>query len=147
MFSRGGDVMAGIVISGLDPLLKNFKLTQRDMRTLARTSTHTVARMVTKRAKRLAPRDEGTMRKAIKTKRRRERSGMFRSDTIVNVGASRKDPKGAFYWHMVEYGTLHQNAQPFIGPALKQIEPEADRIFREDIVKRAIKRAEKRRKK
>ncbi len=88
--------MAEIQITGLKPLLKNFKLTQRDMRTLARTSTHTVARMVTKRAKKLAPKDTRRLRKAIKTKRRKERSGMFRSDTIVNVGASREDESGAW---------------------------------------------------
>ncbi len=136
-----------VKITGLKPLLKNFKLTQRDMRTLGRTATHTVARMVTKRAKQLAPKDEGRLRKALKTKRRKEKSGMFRSDTIVNVGASRKDQAGAWYWHFLEYGTKAQGAQPYIGPALKQIEPEAMRIFREDIVKRAIKRAEKRKKK
>ena len=138
--------MAEIQITGLKKLLKNFGLTQRDMRTLARTSTHTVARMVTKRAKKLAPKDQGRLRKALKTKRRKERNGMFKSDTIVNVGASREDTSGAFYWHFLEYGTKAQGAQPYIAPALEQIRPDAMRIFRNDIVKRALKRAERRRK-
>jgi len=134
----------GLQITGVEELVKNFDLMGRDAANLARGATHKVATVVTKRAKRNAPKSSSRLRKAIKTKRRREWKGMFRSDTIVLRGDSRADPKGAFYWHFVEFGTLHQAAQPFIGPAIKETEAEAFTIYENEVVRRTIKLAEKR---
>lgn len=138
---------AEVKITGVKELVGNFDLMGRDARNFARAATHKVAVTVTKRSKRNAPRDRGRLKKAIRTKRRRERRGMFRSDTIILRGDSRTDPKGAFYWHFLEFGTMRQKAQPFIGPALKETEPEAFKIYEAEIVKKSIKAAEKRAKK
>ncbi len=138
---------AAIKITGVAELVGNFELMGKDSSNFARAATHKVATIVTKRAKRNAPRGRGRLKKAIKTKRRRERRGMFRSDTIILRGDSRSDPKGAFYWPWIEYGTLKQRAQPFVGPALKETEPEAFKIYESEIVKKSIKAGEKRSKK
>lgn len=135
---------AEIEITGVKELVGNFELMGRDAGNFARAATHKVATVVTKRSKRNAAKLTGRLKKAIKSKRRRERRGMFRSDTIILMGDSRTDPKGAFYWPWIEYGTLKQPAQPFVGPALKETEPQAFKIYEEEIVKKSIKTAEKR---
>lgn len=38
----------------------------------------------------------------------------------VKSGKSRQDPKGAYYWRFIEFGTVKQAAQPFLRPAFEQ---------------------------
>lgn len=126
-------------IEGVKEIVKNFKLGARDARNFARGATHKVAGVVTKRARAGAPKHMGRLRKNIKSKRRRARGDMFRSDVII-VGGK----EAPHYWYFLEYGTVHMTAQPFVAPALDATRPEAHTIFRDDILRRAIKAMERR---
>lgn len=72
-------------------------------------------------------------KKGIKTRK-------FDKDTtaLVSVGT-----KGIFYAHLIEFGTQHIKAQPFIRPAAEKTTPEAIKIFNARIQKR-IQNATKR---
>lgn len=138
-----------VKITGVKKLIKNFKASERDVNNFTRGATHKVATVVTKRAKQNAPKDLGRLKKSTSTKRRRPRGNkMFKSDTIIkrNAGSLSEFGKGvgAPYWHHVEYGTVKQAPQPFVGPALERTRPEAPAIFRADVLKRTIKAMEKR---
>ena len=134
-------------ITGVKELVKNFDLGARDVRNFARGATHKVASIVTKRTRKGARKHSGTLRKHIKSKRRRARGDMFRSDVIIRGVATkgRIGEKGApYYWYFLEYGTVHMTPKPFVGPALDATRPEAHTIFRDDIMRRAIKAMERR---
>lgn len=69
---------------------------------------------------------KGTLKRAIKAKARKPRNGVYQSNVIVEHGKNVKND--AYYWHMVEYGTTHSPAQPFIRPveAVKEQTAEND---------------------
>lgn len=136
-----------ILVEGLQEALNNMGMSKRDVRNMSRSGTHAIAAKAVRRAKKYAAKHTGRLRKAIKAKRRRAWPDLYRSDVTVYKGETRKDPKGAYYWHFVEHGTVKQDAQPYIGPAIKETDPEAIKIFKEKVVALAIKRMERRAKK
>ena len=64
--------------------------------------------------------EPGTLRKSIKRQRHRNPDYLT---AIVGVGVSqggtRDNPIGAYYGHFVEFGTVNQDAQPFLRPAIE----------------------------
>jgi len=62
----------------------------------------------------------GILRKSIKRQRHRNPDYLT---AIVGVGVSqggtRDNPIGAYYGHFVEFGTVNQDAQPFLRPAIE----------------------------
>lgn len=127
---------SGVKIEGLEGLEEMLgTIAPREARNLNRATIHAMASRVAKDAKRRAPRDEGTLRKAIKAKRRRPRhpDKPF-SDVRVEHGNDAKHD--AFYWRFVEYGTQTQNARPFISPAADAIRGQVPSIYREEFAKK-----------
>ena len=133
-----------MMAKGMREALLNMGLAEKDIRNLARQATHAIASTMTKRAKRNAPRDTGRLVRATKPKRRRAWPDLFRSGTYVEMGQSREDTKGAYYWRFVEQGTKYQGAQEFIGKALKETASEAISIFNREVMDRGIKLMKKR---
>lgn len=137
---------SGVVIQGVRGLHKNFKLAEKDIVNLTRTAVHRIAITVAQRAKKNVPKDTKRLVKAIKTKRRKVRNAVFRSDVRINYGKDSKDPRGAYYWFLIEYGSTRHPPQPFVAPALRATEPEAKQIFVEAVLKQAIKLMKRRNK-
>ncbi len=140
-------VQKGIAIDGIDEI-QDFlsKRAPKEARNLLRSTIHAVAGEIRKEAKRKAPRDEGTLRKAIKAKRRRPKhpDKPF-SDVIVTNG---KDARyDAFYWRFVEYGTQSQPARPFLRPAIDLMKPQIPGIFRKEFGKKLEQMAKRQAKK
>lgn len=76
----------------------------------------------------------GTLRRSIFHMYLPERSSAHR--VVFGVGVRRKDAgdptgKGAFYWHMVEYGTSKMPAHPFLRPAYEKKVAEAFEVMKQ----------------
>lgn len=88
------------------------------------------AKIVEKEAEQRAPKATGRLKRAIakgRVKNPQTRPGRPVEVYRIGVarGLTRYDPLGAYYWHMLEFGTKFQPAQPFLGPALKAKQKEA----------------------
>ncbi len=130
--------------------LKEFKkmaenIAPRRARTLARSAVHAVAGEVRDEMRRKAPKDQGTLRKAIHSKRRRGSPVEAVSDVRISHGRNAKHD--AWYWHMIEFGTTKASAQPFIRPTVDKLQSQMTQMFREHFGKRLEKELNKEAKK
>lgn len=123
--------------------LKDFRKMCKDIapkqaKNLARSTVHGVAGQVRNEMRKKAPRDEGDLRKAIKSVRRSMQGNTAISDVRIEHGNRAK--YDAWYWHFIEFGTLKQPEQPFIRPTVSEIEPQIPAIFEEQFAKRLEKK-------
>lgn len=87
-----------VKISGLDGVINALTaVAPKEAKALARNTVQQVASDIAKDAAEMAPRDDGTLKRSIKA-RRRNSNGGDRFESIVHVL-----PK-AFYWRFLEYG-------------------------------------------
>lgn len=132
---------------GIEIKLEGFDAVQKALKDLApREANQVLKRTVTKiaagmrdEARRRVPVDEGTLKKAIRSKRERG------TKTSAEAGL-RIHPKG-FYWHLIEFGTIKAPAQPFLVPSIEHTRANIAKIFREEFFKQfarqMVKRANK----
>ena len=106
-------------VIGIESMNKIFAdILPKHARNLSKAFVHGLASDMTKEAKKRVPVDKGTLKKAIKAKRRQSKPDRPVSDVVVEQGSDAKND--GFYWHMVEYGTGGANPQPeqpFLRPA------------------------------
>ncbi len=99
-------------------------ITLRHAKNLTRSTIHGVAGEIRDQVKFRAPDDPYTSRNDIvrttKSKRERERRGVFRSSVRI----------GAFYWRYHEWGTVKMHARPFVRPSVDVVWPHIAAIFR-----------------
>lgn len=113
-------------IVGIDDVKKILNdIAPKHSKNLMRATVQGIASEMAKEAKKNAPRDEGTLKRAIKAKRKRSHSLQPISEVIVTHGRSVRFD--AFYWRFLEYGTQKISAQPFIKPAEEKVGGEMDR--------------------
>ncbi len=109
---------------------------------LAKNAAGAGARVIRDGAKRRAPVDSGNLRAAIKVRRAKKRYGAAVADIVVTGG--RKSLKNdAWYAKLVEYGTRHAPARPFLRPALDADAPAAIRAIATSLSKQIAKLAGK----
>lgn len=139
-------------IVGIDEINKVLgDLLPKHARNLSRSFVHGLASEVTKEAKKRVPRKTGTLKKAIKAKRKRSTPDKPVSDVVIEQGKSAKND--GFYWFFVEYGTggpVPQPERPFLRPARDLIEANMPKVAKEQfnkklaaLVKREQKKARK----
>ena len=139
-------------IDGIESMNKILgELLPKHARNLSKSFVHGLASDMTKEAKKRVPVDKGTLKKAIKAKRRRSKPDKPVSDVIVEHGSGVKSD--GFYWKFVEYGTggpVPQPEQPFLRPAKDLVQAElparAEAQFQKKLaalVKREQKKAAK----
>ena len=136
----------GVSIDGLEEL--NYmaeRVSPRVALNLATQTVNYIAGEVRKQARRRAPKDSGTLRKAIRNVRRRGKPDTVIVD--VRVAHGKDAAHDGFYWHFIEFGTVRQGAQPFIAPTVQQIEPQIPEMYRKEFGKRLEKQLEKEAKK
>lgn len=127
------------------------QLLPKHARNLSRATVHGLASRVAKEAKARVPTKTGTLKKAIKAKRRRSKPDQPVSDVIVESGKNAKSD--GFYWYFVEYGTggpVPQPEQPYLRPAKDLVEANMPMILEEEFKKKlvsAVKREMKKAKK
>lgn len=127
-------------LQGLEDVLGN--IAPREARNLNRSTIHGMAGIVRDAGKKNAPKDEGTLKKAIKAKRRRPKNpDAPYSDVIVERGRSAKHD--AFYWKFVYFGTEHSSANPFFQPGIDHLRSNVSAIYRDQFMKKLAKLLER----
>jgi len=124
-----------IGMADIQKLLKDF--TPKHAKNLSRALIHSLASQTVKEAKKKVPVDKGTLKKAIKAKRRKSKPEQPISDVVIEQGKGAKND--GFYWHMVEYGTggpTPQPEQPFMRPAKDFVQANMPRIIDEQFTKK-----------
>jgi len=82
----------------------------------------------------LVPIKEGRLKDSIKIRNTTKYQPYFwKTEVYSKRGSGRDDPKGAFYAHMVEYGTIKQGAQSFIRAGLAEADAEVRTYFISDV--------------
>lgn len=141
---------SGIAIEGfdyVDNMLGEFA--PRIARNINRATILAVAGEVGKAARKHAPVDEGTLKKAIKWRSRRAKNpDRPVADVYIMRGKSQR--YNAWYWHFVEKGTVKKRARPFIEPAIQEIKPRIGQLYKEHffkVVEKTLKRELKKQRK
>jgi HK97 gp10 family phage protein len=119
-----------IRIDGIDEIEDILgSLAPRVARNVNRSAIHAVANEIRNEAKIKAPRQTGTLKKGIKSRRRRPRNpDKPYSDVYVTAGKNVRND--AFYWRFVEYGTQTQAPRPFFQPAIASVRPRVKGLYR-----------------
>lgn len=135
-------------IEGVEFARAQFKELQRAQRRAALRSTFNKAGTpIQKEARTLVPKAEGDLKAAI------AKSVASKTDLVrVDIGVKRRAEGGpARYAHLVETGSAHHPAQPYLRPALDNAGPKAvaviaqeltadiDRVTRKAAAKRAVR--------
>lgn len=112
------------IIEGADDVQDMLaKIAPKHARNLMRTTVQAMATGVAKEAKtRVSKGGTGTLKKAIKSKRKKSHPDKPISEVIVEHGNDVRHD--AYYWRFVEYGTggeHPQEARPFIAPAVETL--------------------------
>ncbi|MEM9523641.1 MAG: HK97-gp10 family putative phage morphogenesis protein [Pseudomonadota bacterium] len=127
-----------IEVKGTDDVKRLLdEIAPRHALNIQRAAVHGVAGEVRNLIRKNAPKDEGALRKGIKTKRRRMSFGRIQSDVVSEE----------FYWAFHERGTSKHGATPFVMPSVHEIELRLPAILKEQFVKKfeaAIRRAKRR---
>lgn len=113
-------VKAGFEITGTDDILKVLNdIAPRHAANLMRATVHGIAGKIAADARENAPYLTGTLKKAIKHKRKKSRPEAPVSEVFVEHGNDVKND--GFYWRFQEYGTSGKTSipeRPFIRPAV-----------------------------
>jgi len=135
-----------ITLKGFDDVKKTLEtLAPRHASNIARTAVHGVASEIASESKKNAPKDQGVLRRAIKSKRRRSPSYNPTSDVIVTKGNGAKDD--AWYWHFLEFGTVKMRERPIFKNIyhyfIVKIEEVFTRQFADKLIKKLAREAKK----
>lgn len=124
------------VVQGMTTLEKDLNSFEPKLRKKALSAaTRESAKVVLEHAKRLAPIDEGDLKKSLKV---RSMAKTTRKAREKKVGHSVQVGKGwfkgdSFYAAFVEFGTRNMAARPYLRPAVKASRSQARLIFRRKI--------------
>jgi HK97 gp10 family phage protein len=117
-----------VQVTGLKELNDRLlALPDRLAKNALRAAVNAAAQTIRKEAKLRAPKQTGTLKRALYAKQIRERSGIDKQTYFVSVrtGAKRgkdgkkDDSQDAYYWKFVEFGTVNMAAKPFLRPAFE----------------------------
>jgi HK97 gp10 family phage protein len=134
-------------VKELQKVLEDFA--PRTAGNLMRTVIHGVATDITKESKKRVPVNTGTLKRSLKTKRRRGKPMQPVSDVIAESGKNVKND--GFYWLFVEFGTQKTPEQPFMRPAKDLVMSDIDNVlqrqFKDKLTKAVMREKRKRAKK
>jgi len=96
------------------------------------------AKIILEEAKERAPEDEGTLKKSLGIAAKKTKGSDKQVLILARKGKNQK--YDAFYSHMVEFGTSHSAAKPFLGPAARDKAEEAIKkvgdVLQEELIKK-----------
>ena len=116
----------GVLLEGEKALARTLeRLEARTQKKIVRPAVKSALSPITKAAKRKAPVETGLLKKSIGNKVKTYRSGVVWGGVGPRVGFKTEMPDGGYrnpvkYAHLVELGTKHSPAQPFLRSALDE---------------------------
>lgn len=134
---------SGAIVLGMDFVTEQLTgFLPREMVAVMRRTMTKIAANIRKDIKSHAPVRFGTLRRAVVSKRKRGTRDSIEAAVYITKGSGAKND--AFYWHMVEYGTQHSAAKPFIGPAIERAKATYRKDVADEVDRQVIKQLEKR---
>lgn len=138
-----------VKVTGLDGLAAALKALPAEIASKSggplRSALRASAQVIRKEAALRAPVDTGRLQRAVVIQRDRNPGNVTERMVVrPRAGKSRTDPKGAYYWHFLEFGSERQPAQPFIRPAFDAAKDKALTTFKDKLrvgIEKARKRA------
>lgn len=130
----------GVDLSDLKLLEQDLKLlTKVEQRRSIKKGLRKGANLLRDEVKKRVPVKTGKLKKNIVSGQRGNMAGVYirgtnKEGTNSDTTMKADDPKNAFYWRLVEYGTSHSPAQPFIRPAFDDKESEAEKAVIDGIM-------------
>lgn len=110
--------MVDIDVIGMDDIIKKLKiLPERVQKNVLTGAIRASTKPIIKEARNLVPKDSGTLKKSIGTKKRRSRD---KNIIHFSVSPQKGGKNNGWYAHFVEFGTVKQTAQPFMRPAFEK---------------------------
>lgn len=118
-----------VKLEGLNDIAKKLKaLPVKLQRKVLTKSLRAGSRLIVSDAKRRVPKDTGKLKRNIATRVRRKGSKGERAlQVYVRRRGKKEDPKNAFYWTFLEFGTRYISPRPFLRPAFEANKTEAVR--------------------
>ena len=119
-------------IRGMPQAIRQFReLSQKVQRDVLRKAIRSAARIVVKDARNRVPVDTGALRKAVGSSVKIGGNGLF---AVASVGVRRRQ-KGApaRRAHLIEFGSQHNAAHPFLRPALVSQKDQVAKQFSEQV--------------
>ena len=102
-------------------------LAPRSMTNIMRNTVTDISRETRDEARSRVRQRTGTLRKAIKAKRRRGEPDVAAAGVYITKGSGEKHD--AWYWHFIEWGTQKMSAMPFLTPAIEAIRGGIDELL------------------
>ena len=102
----------GAIVEGMDFVKDQLTgFLPRESKAILRRTTAKIAANIRNDMRANAPRRDGTLRRAIVSKRRRGSKDSIEAAVFITRGKEARHD--AFYWYFLEYGTKHSAAKPF----------------------------------
>ena len=138
-----------LIVEGLAGVEKTLGvLAPRESRNLSRRLVVKIAALVRNdvraAARAVVTRRTGRLFKAIRSKREKGGPDVFEASVTIHLKAG--GAPTAPHWHLIEFGTVNQGPQPFIGPTVKEWEPKLPRVYREEFGRQLERQLAKREK-
>lgn len=122
---------SGIRIEGLQDLRRTLgDVLPREASNILRRTVTKVAATVRDDMRQAAPKRDGALRKAIKSRRERGRPGVQEAAVWITHGRNQRND--AYYWHFFEFGTVKMPAAPFIQPSVERTRANINTIYRRE---------------
>ncbi len=135
--------VAGAMVQGMDFVREQLEdFLPRESVAIMRRTTVKIAASVRNDIRLHAPRQSGTLRRAVISKRRRGTRDSIEAAVFITMGPGAKHD--AYYWYWVEYGTSHSAAKPFVAPAVERARATYRKDIGEEVDRQVIKQLEKR---
>jgi HK97 gp10 family phage protein len=136
--------VSGVNLVGMEDLQETLTtVSPREAKNILRRTTFGLAGVVTDKIKARAPRRTGKYARAIKRKRNRGTATSIEASVVAESGKKQQ----GFKWAWLEFGTVKMAAQPHIVPAVEEIRPSVNDIFRQEFGVQYQKEMAKRNKK
>lgn len=133
----------GARIDGLDFLKDQLEgFLPRETTAILRRTVTKIAAQVRNDIRAAAPKDTGTLRKAIRSKRNRGTRDEVEAGVYITTGKGAKH--NAFYWHWIEFGTQRLPARPFVAPAAEKARAGYREALKSEVGRQVIKQLENR---
>lgn len=129
-----------VEIQGLQELEKKLlQMAPKLARNGLRAAVAAGARVVAAEARKNAPVDTGTLRRAVYSKQIREESNMTQQTFYVGARFGKREQaknRDAYYFPFVEFGTAKMAAKPFMRPAFEATKEQAAEAIKDKLAQR-----------
>lgn len=122
---------AAVHIDGMDDLVSRLETVfPREANNILRRTVTRIAATVRDDMRKNVVKRGGALKKAIRSRRERGSQGVQEAAVWITHGKNQRND--AYYWHMIEFGTVKMPAAPFIQPSVERTRWKLGSIYRRE---------------